>query len=423
MRKKLKRIASLLFVLCLLLPIGAAAVENGGWQLDEITHSRDIATDNEWETLILINTLRLNAGREPLAMTRDLQSAASIRAYELDTSFGSTRPNDTPWYTVLDEAGIVYNGAAELTARNFLFGSAAVAEWANGGAALDILLGNFTHIGIGHDFGGDTWSVLFLSAAAHTELSLHPSGARHITAGESLFSLGLMVQADGPAGISFLPLMDGMARGLDQTQAGLQTVTIGLGGLFTTFYLEVRFTDVPGNSWYFPYVRFVTHHELFQGISPSEFDPESPMTRAMFVTVLGRLATQMGLEITGDHSPFSDVQAGMWYTRYIGWAADRGIAQGFDGRFGVNDPVTREQMATFLLRFVHYIELELTSARTPFIADRAQINAWARESVDLFVGLGLIDLDERAGTFNPSDPATRAVVAKALTILARDHIQ
>ena len=48
---------------------------------------------------------------------------------------------------------------------------------------------------------------------------------------------------------------------------------------------------------------------------------------------------------------FSDVPADAWYTEAVVWAAEQGIMSGYDdGRFGVGDPVTREQLAAVLHR-------------------------------------------------------------------------
>jgi len=421
MDKKSKRILSFLLVFGFLtLPFQAAL---GMFSIDEpqIAEPRAIATDSEWEAFLLINALREAEELAPLAMTETLQAVSAERVEELSIAFGPTRPDDRPWYSALDEAEIPYTAAAELIARSFFLASAVVGAWAADEAERAILLGDYTHIGIGHNIGYDTWSVLLVHSGAHTEIALHPSGARYLTAGESLASLELLIETTGPIGAGLIPLTDGMVTGLDLTRAGRQTGTLMLDDLLITFELEIRFVDVNPRSWYFAYVRFVTENGLFNGVSPSAFAPEAPMTRAMFVTVLGRQAEQMGLPITGDHSQFADVRDGAWYTAYIGWAADRGIAQGAGGFFRGSDPVTREQMATFLLRFVDYIELELEGEVTPVISDRNAISGWAREAVDLFVGLGFIDLDEE-DAFNPRENATRAVVAKAMTVLVRDHI-
>jgi hypothetical protein len=49
------------------------------------------------------------------------------------------------------------------------------------------------------------------------------------------------------------------------------------------------FTDVGARVWFYPAVDFVYVNKLYNGVSPTEFAPDMPMTRAMFVTVLGRL--------------------------------------------------------------------------------------------------------------------------------------
>lgn len=48
---------------------------------------------------------------------------------------------------------------------------------------------------------------------------------------------------------------------------------------------------------------------------------------------------------------FIDVPASAWYAEDVAWAAERGLMSGYDdGRFGVGDPVTREQLAAVLHR-------------------------------------------------------------------------
>ena len=79
--------------------------------------------------------------------------------------------------------------------------------------------------------------------------------------------------------------------------------------------------------------------------------PEAePLTRGGFVTALYQLG---GLADTGSgDAPFDDVpQAGLLASA-VRWAADNGIVKGYgDGRFGPEDPVTREQMAAMFYRF------------------------------------------------------------------------
>ena len=50
------------------------------------------------------------------------------------------------------------------------------------------------------------------------------------------------------------------------------------------------FTDVKSRDWYSDYVTYVWQNGIFYGVSDTMFAPKDPLTRAMFVTVLGRLA-------------------------------------------------------------------------------------------------------------------------------------
>ena len=51
-------------------------------------------------------------------------------------------------------------------------------------------------------------------------------------------------------------------------------------------------------------------------------------------------------------SAFKDVESGAWYSAAVAWAHQNGIVNGYeDNRFGPNDPVTRQQLATILYRY------------------------------------------------------------------------
>ena len=76
------------------------------------------------------------------------------------------------------------------------------------------------------------------------------------------------------------------------------------------------FADVSENDSFYPAVEYVYKNELFRGVSANRFAPHSTMTRAMFVTVLGRLAGVDQSEYT--KTSFSDAVAGEWYSAYKG---------------------------------------------------------------------------------------------------------
>lgn len=103
------------------------------------------------------------------------------------------------------------------------------------------------------------------------------------------------------------------------------------------------FKDVPPESIYYPAVKYVVGAGLFQGVAADRFDTASPFSRAMFVTVMGRL---FGVDPSAyRETSFRDVENGSWYAPYVSWAASEGIVNGVgDGLFDPAASLTREQM-------------------------------------------------------------------------------
>ena len=86
-----------------------------------------------------------------------------------------------------------------------------------------------------------------------------------------------------------------------------------------------QFADVPSSAWYAEAVQYVYDHALMNGEGSTSFAPDEQLTRAMFVSVLGRMD---GVDISRyPGSSFSDVRTGQWYSPYIEWASQSGIAR------------------------------------------------------------------------------------------------
>jgi len=54
------------------------------------------------------------------------------------------------------------------------------------------------------------------------------------------------------------------------------------------------FTDVKTTDWFYSDVQYLVSHGMVNGISSTQFGPNSTMTRGMFVTILGRYAGETG---------------------------------------------------------------------------------------------------------------------------------
>ena len=152
------------------------------------------------------------------------------------------------------------------------------------------------------------------------------------------------------------------------------------------------------------------------------FSPNLTMTRAMFVTVLGRMANVDTANYDG--SRFRDVQKNSWCSAYVEWAADNGIVSGYgDGSFRPNNPVTREQMAKILYHFARLMGEETTSSgNLSRYTDQTQISEWAIDPCSWATDCGLLQGRED-GSFDPSGLATRGEVSALLKRFVEHIIQ
>jgi hypothetical protein len=171
------------------------------------------------------------------------------------------------------------------------------------------------------------------------------------------------------------------------------------------------FTDVVPGSWFFDAVKYVSGEGLFSGTGEKIFSPNAPMTRAMFVTVLARLAKAdtSGLMASG----FSDVDIGSWYGPSVAWAVQNKLVGGItDSLFMPDASVTREQLVTMLYRYAEFAgadtAVSVKDALNAF-TDAGQVSPWAREAMAWAAGKGLIKGSD--GLAGPQGAATRAQVA------------
>lgn len=169
---------------------------------------------------------------------------------------------------------------------------------------------------------------------------------------------------------------------------------------------ERPFEDVKEADWFYDAVYYCFDKGYFKGTGTVTFSPKETMTRAMFATVLWRIAGEPAAE--GGKS-FNDVEDGKWYTDAVLWASGEGILDGYgDGTFGTNDPVTREQMVALLWR---YSGKPAGTADLSGYKDADQISDWAREAFAWAVSVGLVQ-GKGDGILDPGGKATRAEVAQ-----------
>lgn len=182
----------------------------------------------------------------------------------------------------------------------------------------------------------------------------------------------------------------------------------------TTAAADIPYTDVPNKSWYYEAVKTMYDSKIMNGMSETEFGPKLELTRAMFVTILGRLTGVSDKDLT-ETKDFKDVPSGKWYSGYVGWAVKNGVVHGYeDGTFKPEDNLTRQEMAVAVANFVDVFGYNLTKEGGMFeFEDQDTVGSWAVDSLGVLRDTGVIQGDDY-GCFNPKNNITRAEAATVM---------
>ena len=167
-----------------------------------------------------------------------------------------------------------------------------------------------------------------------------------------------------------------------------------------------EFTDVPAGSDYAEAVQWASDNGYIYGYGDSRFGVNDNVTRAQLATIFHRAA---GTPASSGTSRFSDAVAGAYYINALSWAETAGLIAGYpDGQFGVGVPVTRQQVATILWRWAGS-----PAASAENYSDENAISAYAQTAVDWSRSNGIIAA-RSDGRFAPTDNATRGEIVSAL---------
>ena len=179
-----------------------------------------------------------------------------------------------------------------------------------------------------------------------------------------------------------------------------------------------NFSDMPDPSyWSHAGLDYCVEHGILSGVGGGRISPNGLTTRAEFVQMLYSLHGKP--EVSGA-LPFTDLPEG-WYRDAILWAYQTGVTSGTsDTTFGPYDPVTRAQVATFLMKYaktVCKVKPTWTPADLSKYPDVNKVPGWALGAMQDAVALKLINGSKASdGTvyLDPNGNATREQVATIL---------
>ena len=218
-----------------------------------------------------------------------------------------------------------------------------------------------------------------------------------------------------------------VTEGLGTVADGVLTVTEGdvyegvltaaLGGqsveLPVTRERPPVFPDTQGH-WAEADIKLLYDNNVVSGYDDGNFYPDVPMTRAEFVTMLWRAASEP--EAEDFECTFNDIAPESWYYPQIAWAEATGISHGSgEGGFTPDGYLTREQGFTMLYRLLAALRMELPAADRGSLdafLDAGSVSDYAADGISSLIQSGLINgIDDM---LVPQGLLTRAQMASLL---------
>lgn len=176
---------------------------------------------------------------------------------------------------------------------------------------------------------------------------------------------------------------------------------------YAAAYSDISFKDVNA-AWAKDPIEGLAARGIIQGIGEERFSPEGLVTRAEFITMLMNLFDLTDANAT---STFSDVKEGAWYYDEVATASQLGIISGRpDGSFGIQDKITRQDMAVMAYKVMEHIGLKTSETGESTFIDHRSISKYAQRSVAVMQAAGIIN-GKGNGIFAPLSEATRAEAA------------
>ncbi|MBB6217239.1 beta propeller repeat protein [Anaerosolibacter carboniphilus] len=200
----------------------------------------------------------------------------------------------------------------------------------------------------------------------------------------------------------------------DNTTKQLVTQVVDNGNAALMMYNK-QFKDM-NSHWAREIVDVIAARYIISGYEDETFRPDKPMTRAEFVTVIMKSMGDREInQNLSEEKIFTDVEENFWAKEFVYAAHQKGWVSGYDGKFNPNQPITREQMVTILMKVLADTNRELNIVNDIELSsfkDHQKISQWAIGSMEKAVKYGIIK-----GYNNELTPEKNATRAEAAAML------
>jgi hypothetical protein len=176
------------------------------------------------------------------------------------------------------------------------------------------------------------------------------------------------------------------------------------------------FTDVPSAGGFYRFVETLLHNGITGGCGPTTYCPASATTREQMAVFVLVAREGSGYAPPACTTPvFNDVPAASGFCRWVEELARRGVVAGCGGgNYCPGDPVTREQMAIFVLRTLDPALSPPACAPPNLFADVPETSAFCRWIEEL-ANRGIVT-GCGGGNYCPGQPVTREQMGVFLTV-------
>lgn len=182
------------------------------------------------------------------------------------------------------------------------------------------------------------------------------------------------------------------------------------------------YSDLHMHTWYHDCVHYCLENGLMVGTAQGVFSPDAALTRAQAVVILWR---NEGSPLVEQPLNFDDVADDDWYADAVRWAVAADVMSGYgNGRFGADDPMTREQMASMFHRFALQKGVAVNDGAAVDLnrfSDADVISSWALDVVQWACDTGLLRGFED-GRLDPTGNTTRAQYSAMIMRFLEDII-
>jgi hypothetical protein len=171
----------------------------------------------------------------------------------------------------------------------------------------------------------------------------------------------------------------------------------------------IKFSDVPPTYWAGAYIAELSRRNILQGFDDGSFQPDQPITRAQFASLLGKAFDKPKMRSI---VAFPDVKSDYWAKQSIDESIQTGFMSGYpNGVFQPDQQISIVQLQTALATGLN---LQPTTSPTEILSrfeDANQVPKWAQAKVAATVESGLVTGFPTPQKLTPNRIATRADAA------------